>query len=139
MPRAMVVKQSAPDDDVQMHNESKLLHMLAATGTNHIIKLFKSHHYSGGTGTTTTQDPLPLKKGKYNADHEVSRMYLELGEGGDMFDWIRTLQRVDPIGKPPEEHMWRIFGCLVRGLLVLETGSEDPNSPDPYWSKYFYD
>ncbi|KAF8866215.1 kinase-like protein [Acephala macrosclerotiorum] len=135
MPRAMVVKQSAPDDDIQMHNESKLLHMLTATGTNHIIKLFKSHHYSGGTGTTTTQDPLPLKKGKYNSDREVSRMYLELGEGGDMFDWIRTLQRTDPIGKPPEEHMWRVFGCLVKGLLVLETGSEDPNIPDPYWTR----
>lgn len=138
MPRAMVVKQSAPDDNVQMHNESKLLHMLACTGTNHVVKLFKSHHYSGGTGTTVTQDPLPLHDGKYDSDYDISRMYLELADGGDMYDWIRKLQRANPTGKPPEEHMWRIFGCLMRALLVLETGNEDPNSSDPYWSKCFY-
>jgi hypothetical protein len=27
--------------------------------------------------------------------------------------------------------MWRIFACLAKAILVLETGTEDPDVADP--------
>ena len=34
---------------------------------------------------------------------------------------------------PPEEFIWRIFGCLARAILALERVSEDPDIPNPNW------
>lgn len=133
-PRHMAIKQAAPADKVDLMVESKMLHLLASTGSEHIVRLYKAAHASPGTGTMDEQDPLPFDdNGVFDEDEQVYRMYLELADGGDMFRWMRKL--TPPANKPPEEHLWRILLCMAKALHVLEYGSEDPAARNTSWSK----
>ncbi len=79
----------------------------------------------------------PQGTNAYDEDEQISRMYLEFGNGGDMKGWQDSLADDDGNSlQPPEEHLWRILGCLAKALHLLEFGSEDPSVPDPNWSEY---
>lgn len=133
-PRHMAVKQVAPDEHRSMRAESKFLHLLASTGTKHVVRLYKEAHALAGTGTMDDQDPLPFDDaGDFDEDLQVNRMYLEYVPGGDMADWIDSVTA--QIGQPPEEHLWRILLCMAKALHVLEYGTEDPAARDMTWSK----
>lgn len=138
MPPNMAIKQVSADYADVLHNESKILCMIQATGTDHVVKVYKASHRDGGTGTTKTDmDELPFDDSGNNVEErEVARMYMEYCSGGDMQGWINTLNASGGL-QPPEENLWRIFGCLARALHVLDRGTEDPQAPDPYWGKCF--
>ena len=86
-----------------------------------------------GTGTSERFDDIPFdRNGNYNSNFEVSRLYIEYCERGDLDGYTTQFDnRQQNLIFPPEEYVWRIFGCLARACLVLETGSEDPDTPDP--------
>lgn len=87
-PRSMAVKQASPSDRRSMNAESNFLHLIASTGTKHIVRLYKAAHAAPGTGTMDAQDPLPFNKdGNFRKNRQVSRMYLEYVAGGDMSKW----------------------------------------------------
>jgi hypothetical protein len=95
-PRYIVVKQSGkPDRNLQ--NESRLLAQCRASGTPHVVKLYKSYHQEGGTGTSAKFDPFPYTNRPILGDvyalaKEVSRIYLEYCPRGDMWQWIMYLR-----------------------------------------------
>lgn len=133
-PRNIAIKQTAPDEIESMAAESKFLHLIASTGTKHVVKLYKAAHRDAGTGTMKEADPLPFdRNGDFNADLQVNRMYLEFAPSGDMYGWMSKLR--SPVRKPPEEHMWRILQCIAKALHVLEYGTEEPAARDTTWSK----
>lgn len=53
--------------------------------------------------------------------NEVSRIYLELGTRGDLQHWMK--ENCDEEW-PSEEYVWRLWECLLRGLMVLRYGTE---------------
>jgi hypothetical protein len=75
----------------------------------------------------------------------VSRIYLEYAPNGDLSQYLSctvgyatlasSLTKLTPPREQrrrddymlPEEVIWRIWECLVKALLVLEKGTEDPN------------
>lgn len=151
-PRAMAIKQAMPRDYVAMASESKFLHLIAGTGTQHIAKLYKAAHEDSGTGTmkeaedenaddpTNFRDPLPFDdEGNFDEQLQVNRMYLEYVSGGDLGGLLRGMKE-DPTQKPPEEHLWRILQCLAKAQHVLEFGTEDPTArnKDTTWSRYWF-
>jgi hypothetical protein len=96
MPKHIVVKQSGrPDTSLQ--NESRLLKRFGDTGTVHIVKMYKSYHQEGGTGTSADFDPSPFTYvhylgNTYDESKEVSRIYLEYCDRTDMSQLIKYLQ-----------------------------------------------
>ena len=86
-----------------------------------------------GTGTSERFDDVPFdESGNYNPNREVNRLYIEYCEKGDLDGYTSKFDnRRQNLIFPTEEHVWRIFGCLAKACLVLETGSEDPDTPDP--------
>jgi hypothetical protein len=132
MPKHMAVKQGI--DRNGMAWESRMLKILTGSGSNHIVKIYKSMYAAGGTGTMLGTDRLPFDyKGNYNKDYEVYRYYLEYCENGDLSSYSQSLYfNQTVLGLfAPEEYMWRIFTCLAKAILVLEQGTEDPNMGDP--------
>lgn len=97
MPSHIVVKQSGiPDDNLKI--ESRLLGQLGASGSPHIVKMYKSYHQEPGTGTSYEFDPLPLVEmmgmaPMYTPEGEVSRIYLEYCDKGDMLGLLKYLHR----------------------------------------------
>lgn len=95
-PGYIVVKQSGSPDR-NLRNESRLLRNLGASGSPHIVKLYKSYHREGGTGTSTKFDPHPYTSepglgDTYTEEREVSRIYLEFCARGDLWKWIVFLR-----------------------------------------------
>lgn len=86
-----------------------------------------------GTGTSDKFDKIPFDDyGNYDPNKEVNRLYIEYCEKGDLSGYeSKFFDLRKRLIFPPEEYVWRIFGCLARACLVLETGSEDPDTPDP--------
>jgi serine/threonine protein kinase len=69
----------------------------------------------------------------YKTDEEVTRLYIEHCENGDMQQLLEELcdLRIESkYGYIPEENIWRILRCLAKAALVLEKGTEDPDAPD---------
>ncbi len=124
MPPSIVIKQTDPSGAEGLQWESKLLRNATKTKSVHIIKLYKACHLEGGTGSHHIFDPLPFNRGSgaYDPRKEVARMYMEYCPGGDLNEYVQR-HRGRPI---PEEHLWRIFGCLARAFHVLEHGAEHP-------------
>lgn len=118
---SVVVKQTLAAEAPSLHNESKLLHLLASTGTEHIVKQLKGYHRGGGTGTSVV-DPLPYGDmvDDYDLDYEVARIFLEHLPGGDMYVGIfKEIFQIQGLVDMPEEHLWRILLCLAKAALVL--------------------
>ncbi|KAF8855354.1 kinase-like protein [Acephala macrosclerotiorum] len=134
MPKDIVVKQSHGKNAKDLIVETKMLRALAATGSPHIVKLYRGCHREGGTGTST-YDILPYAPdGTYDVDREIARMYLEFVPGGDCNNFYERVKK-DPQFYIPEEHVWSILHCLAKACLVLLTGSEDASVPDPFWTR----
>jgi hypothetical protein len=87
IPKYMAIKQSgrAADSDgatdsqgadarLNMQWESKLLHQIMGTQTEHVIKIYKGYHLDGGSGVDPKIDPISFNEdGNYNTDLAVSR------------------------------------------------------------------
>ncbi len=131
MPPSMVVKQADSSAAYGLQWESKLLRHASKTNSVHILKLYKACYLEGGTGAHHKFDPLPFnaRSGTYNPRKEIARMYMEYCPGGDLEDYVGR-RRGRPI---PEEHLWRIFGCLARAFFVLEHGVEHPKMGLDNW------
>jgi hypothetical protein len=68
----------------------------------------------------------------YKTDEEVTRLYMEYCENGDMqhlLEELCVLRIESKYGDIPEENIWRILGCRAKAALVLEMGTEDPDAP----------
>lgn len=86
-PRQIAVKQTLGVYSKTLRGESKMLHLTTLCNTNHIVKLYKGCHRGQGTGVDENIDPLPYNtSGKYLADMEVVRMYMEYLPNGDVDD-----------------------------------------------------
>ncbi|KAL2062321.1 hypothetical protein VTL71DRAFT_6587 [Oculimacula yallundae] len=139
IPQSIVCKQCGPRDRHALIRESRILAELATAGSSHIIKLIKSVFYAVGTGVHPLWDPIPYvrtERGKdkpidtYNEELQVSKIYLEHCEEGDLFHYQ---EKINPQNKyPSEESLWRLLECYVRGLCVLATGHEGfvPDAPE---------
>lgn len=121
------------DEEDSVKLESRHLRRLTAIKTEHIVKLYKAVQIGPGAGTSEKFDPDP---GDVN-DPRVYRMYLECCESGDMagYGLAKLKEAKASFARKcviPEEHFWRIFYCLAKGLLVMEQGSESTDPiPDP--------
>lgn len=84
-PGFLVVKQVVGKTSLALRHESKFLRDIQeASGTEHVVKLYKSWHSEGGTGTSFA-DPHPVRDdGTYDPKQEVSRIYIEYCEKGDL-------------------------------------------------------
>ncbi|CZT50668.1 uncharacterized protein RSE6_11693 [Rhynchosporium secalis] len=132
-PKSIVVKQCGPTQRHALIRESRILAELATAGSKHIVKLFKSIFYTAGTGAHPSWDPIPYTRTlrangtavqQYDPDLQVSKIYLEHCEEGDL--WAHQ-KKVNPTHEhPSEEYIWRLLECYVRGLYVLATGKEEP-------------
>jgi hypothetical protein len=130
VPKFMVVKQSHEEEKNELQLESRHLQRIAATGTEHVVRLYRTVRGVPGSGTSTQFDPHP------DDGYQMYRIYLEFCGAGDSEKYRENkLKQGRELGTPgrciiPEEHLWRILHCIARGLLVLEQGSEDPDDPD---------
>jgi len=89
-----VVKQSGPDNRVELFEESRTLQQLGKSGSVHIVKLLKAFYEEGGTGTGRRYDPSPFRvrsdgSSVYEKRMEVCRLYLEYCERGDMWKYSK--------------------------------------------------
>lgn len=56
--------------------------------------------------------------------YDVARIYLEFASGGDLWSWMNeNCLELDP----PEEFVFRIWECLLKALMVLKYGTENPH------------
>jgi hypothetical protein len=69
MPKYMAIKQSSGDD---LDQESIALQRIAATGTDHVVKLHKAVHKDDGAGILGAKDPAPVPP----RNRQVSRIYM---------------------------------------------------------------
>lgn len=108
--------------------------------TDHVVRLIADAYEDVGQGTMAMDE----------AGKEVSRLYLEYCEGGEMTEWVKALNmyvisfvsgsvfrikragkgltqnRIFPPAIPmPEEQIWHVFRCFSLALIALERGSED--------------
>ena len=98
VPKHIVVKQSGGIKRryfEDLMNESRLLKQLGESGSPHIVKMYKSFHREGGTGTSEEYDPSPfvtdgwpLPTQQYDSNREVSRIYLEYCDRRSMLEAI---------------------------------------------------
>jgi len=109
-PEHIVIKQSK---SATLYEESKLMKKIqdAPDPTDHVVKLYRSCHSQGGSGTSPIFDKHPFQNGVYNVNREVHRIYIEYCEGGDLWSKIKLpLGTPYPAGfQPPEEYVWLVF------------------------------
>ncbi|KAM3083314.1 hypothetical protein ACMFMG_003968 [Clarireedia jacksonii] len=124
-PRQIVVKQEAGPSEA-LKQESRMLSRLMKYKSEHIIQIYRAYHRTFGQGTSSSD-----RRPSLDPESDVSRIYLEYAANGDLSHYLRQsigLQDEYPNGAYlPEEAIWRIWECLVKALLILEKGTEDPN------------
>ncbi|QSZ28798.1 hypothetical protein DSL72_003303 [Monilinia vaccinii-corymbosi] len=142
-PRELVVKQEGGTGH-NLKQESRTLQRLMEYESDHIIKIYKAYHRTMGQGTSEYSpegyDPAIVyymewlagyEKEHYDgiqeqlADrlrHDVARIYLEYASNSDLSYWMT--ENCDRIW-PSEEYLWRLWECLLKGLMVLKHGTED--------------
>ncbi|RFU34910.1 hypothetical protein B7463_g1376, partial [Scytalidium lignicola] len=118
VPKAIVVKQS-PRYDRNLEDESDFLERLNVCESKHVPKLLRGFHTAKGGGSSD-----------WDPDGDVSRIYLEYCEHGDMAGFIKKMYKRYSVTNPmPEAYIWRIFECLALALCVLAHGNEDLEGP----------
>ncbi|TGO22482.1 hypothetical protein BPAE_0166g00040 [Botrytis paeoniae] len=137
-PRRLVVKQEG-GAGLNLKQESRMIQSLMKYDSGHIIKIYKAYHRTMGTGTNEFKDRAIVdhpdwldndKKRDANIKlqlrrkYDVARIYLEFASGGDLGSWMfENCQERNP----PEEYVFRIWECLLKALMVLKYGTENPN------------
>lgn len=53
-------KQKGQDAILAMQWESKILHQIMGTGTDHVVKIYRGYHRDGGSGTDIVKEPIPF-------------------------------------------------------------------------------
>lgn len=131
LPKIIVVKQSTGVDIREsLRVESKLLRDILGSGTNHVVKLYKSCHSDGGTGSGLSKDPLPFSASVWDPTLLVSRLYMEYCPNGSLESNMEKIPNDEDI---PEEYIWRVLHCLATALVVLRHGNEEAGHNRPTW------
>ncbi|ESZ93603.1 hypothetical protein SBOR_6032 [Sclerotinia borealis F-4128] len=128
-PRKIVVKQEG-DDGVNLKQESRILQRLMEYESDHIIKIYKAWHRTMGAGTDPGKDPSivdhtwkrSFRKQLADRVNDVSRIYIEYGSHGDLEGWMDDHCTAT---HPSEEYVWRLWECLLKGLMILKHGTEN--------------
>ncbi|KAB8293480.1 hypothetical protein EYC80_007790 [Monilinia laxa] len=134
-PRKLVVKQEG-GSGINLKQESRVLQRLMEYESNHIIKIYKAYHRTMGQGTAAHAYDPPIalydewvgpneeevQRQLKSPRHDVARIYLECASNGDLMDWM--IKYCDELW-PSEEHIWRLWECLLKGLMILKYGTED--------------
>lgn len=64
--------------------------------------------------------------------NDVGRMYIEYCPGGD----LEQMHEKNPQGRQwAEEEIWRLLECLARGAVVMDSGTENPQTPANIWAQ----
>jgi serine/threonine protein kinase len=131
-PKHLVVKQVGTKDE-GLRVESKLMRdIMRAGGSDHIVKLYKSAYSEGGSGTSKARDPWPFTSGgKYRKKYQVSRLFMEYCENGNLASEIAEVVRNGY--DLPEEYIWRAFECLASALVFLDHGNEETDDDAETW------
>lgn len=132
LPTIIVVKQVFGRNSMEtLRVESKLLRDIMTSNTTHVVKLYKSFHKEGGSGSSTSKDPLPsfTENGNWTRDSRVGRIYMEYCPNGSLESSMKKVN-----GFLPEEYVWRVLHCLATALVVLSHGNEDPREEGPTWA-----
>ncbi|TGO47235.1 hypothetical protein BCON_0287g00050 [Botryotinia convoluta] len=136
--RRLVVKQEG-GAGLSLKQESRMIQSLMKYDSDHIIKIYKAYHRTMGTGTNEAMDRAIVDyadwldndkkrdaniKVQLKRKYDVARIYLEFASGGDLGSWMfENCQEQNP----PEEYVFRIWECLLKALMVLKYGTENPN------------
>ncbi|TGO35894.1 hypothetical protein BHYA_0142g00100 [Botrytis hyacinthi] len=137
-PRRLVVKQEG-GPGLNLKQESRMMQSLMKYDSDHIVKIYKAYHRTMGTGTNNATDR-PIvdyanwletdKKRDANVKvqlrqkYDIARIYLEFASGGDLGSWMFENCENQ---RPPEEYIFRIWECLLKALMVLKYGTENPS------------
>ncbi|PSS15211.1 hypothetical protein M430DRAFT_258096 [Amorphotheca resinae ATCC 22711] len=106
--------------------------IMRAGGSDHIVKLYKSAYSEGGSGTSKARDPWPFTSGgKYRKKYQVSRLFMEYCENGNLASEIAEVVRNGY--DLPEEYIWRAFECLASALVFLDHGNEETDDDAETW------
>jgi hypothetical protein len=136
-PNEVVVKQVPRSKATELKFESICLKRIkistsASSGTKHIVDIYKKQFLDPGAGTNEDYDPSPYSLlPPMNHILDVARIYLEYCPGGDLFHKFRELPLMQPWS---EEELWRLLGCLVRGAIVMDVGTERPVPVANQWA-----
>ncbi|KAF5870705.1 uncharacterized protein Bfra_009254 [Botrytis fragariae] len=137
-PRQLVVKQEG-GAGLNLKQESRVIQSLMKYDSDHIIKIYKAYHRTMGTGTNDAMDRAIVDyanwldtdkkrdaniKVQLRRKYDVARIYLEFASGGDLGSWMFENCQDQ---RPPEEYIFRIWECLLKALMVLKYGTENPN------------
>jgi len=99
--------------------------------TDHVVKLYRSCHSQGGSGTSNIFDRHPFQNGVYNVNREVHRIYIEYCEGGDLWSKIKMPPNTPyPAGfQPPEEYVWLVFSSPFFAIFQTRAPYSHLESP----------
>ncbi|TEY43700.1 hypothetical protein BOTCAL_0362g00040 [Botryotinia calthae] len=137
-PRKIVVKQEG-GAGLNLKQESRMIQSLMKYESDHIIKIYRAYHRTMGMGTNDAMDRAIVNISKWQDNikkrdtdikqqlkkrYDVARIYLEFASGGDLWNWMNeNCLELDP----PEEYVFRIWECLLKALMVLKYGTENPH------------
>ncbi|KAF7937092.1 hypothetical protein EAE99_002441 [Botrytis elliptica] len=137
-PRRLVVKQEG-GAGLNLKQESRMMQSLMKYDSDHIVKIYKAYHRTMGTGTNDEKDRAIVDyanwldtdkkrdaniKVQLRRKYDVARIYIEFASGGDLGSWMNENCEYQ---HPPEEYIFRIWECLLKALMVLKYGTENPN------------
>ncbi|KAF7890641.1 hypothetical protein EAF00_008956 [Botryotinia globosa] len=137
-PRRLVVKQEG-GPGLNLKQESRMMQSLMKYDSDHIVKIYKAYHRTMGTGTNDVTDRAIVDYGNWvenekkrdanikvqlRRKYDIARIYLEFASGGDLGSWMNENCENQ---RPPEEYIFRIWECLLKALMVLKYGTENPN------------
>lgn len=138
-PQKIVVKQEG-GKGWNLKQESRMSQKLMKFGSEHVIKIYRAYHRTMGTGTSPTMDDYIVNynprthRTEYGLEryietqlrqphlHDIGRIYIECASQGDLHDWM--VLNCDE-NQPSEEYVFRLWECLLRGLMVLKHGTEE--------------
>ncbi|TGO84740.1 hypothetical protein BPOR_0471g00040 [Botrytis porri] len=137
-PRQLVVKQEG-GPGLNLKQESRMVQSLMKYDSDHIIKIYKAYHRTMGMGTNDAMDRAIMGYARWlhtekeidanikvqlRRKYDVSRIYLEFASVGDLGSWMFENCNDQ---RPPEEYIFRIWECLLKALMVLKYGTENPH------------
>ncbi|KAF7934090.1 uncharacterized protein EAE97_008450 [Botrytis byssoidea] len=137
-PRRLVVKQEG-GPGLNLKQESRMMQSLMKYDSDHIVKIYRAYHRTMGTGTNDATDRAIVDYGNWlenekrrdanikvqlRRKYDIARIYLEFASGGDLGSWMYENCQNQ---RPPEEYIFRIWECLLKALMVLKYGTENPN------------
>ncbi|KAI9739886.1 MAG: hypothetical protein M1818_004942 [Claussenomyces sp. TS43310] len=123
----VVVKQQRAIYGKGLREEAARMKLLNRSGSQHVPRLYKRCYRDAGAGTKGL--------GIDSSRREVHRIFIEYCHGGDMNNFITKLQKIGPAHSRflREDKVWAILVCLIKALMAIEYGTEDPQANGANW------